>query len=182
MIITDINMQNNNLHVGTGSRAACQVPAQHMAECLCSQRSRQRNDATRYARAHALSHNHIHTHSLTLISHSGWNLGKVPGDTSTVFCVDCNENVRASRGTGTKKGHTTSHPTHVLTLMDSIKPGSPRHHLSRVAKTPVPVTTKVKTAYGQTAKQCCKEFGWGKLSVLAISQDPEKHAVVQSRM
>ena len=123
------------------------------------------------------SHSHSYSHS-----HSGWNLGKVPGDTSTVFCVDCNEDVRASRGTGTKKGHTTSHPTHVLTLMDSIKPGSPRHHLSRVAKTPLPVKQKVKTAYGQAAKKCCKEFGWGKPTVLQISQDPVKNDMVLKKM
>ncbi len=64
-IIADINIQNNNLHVGSSSAAACQIPAQHMAECLCSQRSRQRNDAARYARAHTPSHNHTHTHTHT---------------------------------------------------------------------------------------------------------------------
>jgi hypothetical protein len=70
----------------------------------------------------------------------------------------------------------------VLTLEDSIKPASPRYHLSRVAKSPLPVNKKVKTSYGQTAKQCCKDFGWGKLPILKISQDLAKHAIVLSKM
>jgi len=127
---------------------------------------------------HLLAHNNTHSRNHLL----GWNFGKVPGETSIVFCTTCGENVRASRGTGSKSGHTTSHPTHVLTLMDSILPSSPRHHLSKVAKTPLPVKQKVKTTYGQTAKACGKEYGWGKLTVFQVSQDPAKNAIVLQRM
>ncbi len=88
----------------------------------------------------------------------------------------------ASRGTGSSAGHTSKHPTHVLTLMDSIKPASPRHHLSKFAKAPLPVKQKVKTAYGITAKTCCKKFGWGRLTVLEISRDVVKHEIVLQKM
>jgi hypothetical protein len=71
-IIADINMQNNNLHVGSSSAAACQLRAQHMAECLCSQRRCQQNDAARYARAHTPSHNHTHIHTHTHTQAGTW--------------------------------------------------------------------------------------------------------------
>ena len=129
------------------------------------------------ARKHPHTHTHTHTHSL-----AGWNLGKVPGDTSTVFCEDCGKDVMASRSNGSKAGHTSKHPTHKLTLMHSIQPASPRRHLSQLAKAPLPVKQKVKTAYGQMAKKCCQEFGWGKLTVLQISQDPVKHNIVLQKM